>query len=149
MAARPLTAEPRRIQDLGRIAREGLAGGGGALPCRDQLEGAFNADLSHNRVHAGPRAQAACDTMGAAAYTQTPYQRLCATGVLSAAAHHEIEALYQSLNPLQLRRDLERELDRLWTLAAPDPHRPEGNTEIAPPPNPRSWRRLVLLCHES
>jgi hypothetical protein len=64
---------------------------------------------------------------------QTPYQRLCATGVLSAEARHELEALYQSLNPLQLRRALERELDRLWALAAPDPHRPPGNTEIATP----------------
>jgi hypothetical protein len=64
---------------------------------------------------------------------QTPYQRLCAAGVLSADARRELEALYQSLNPLQLRRALERELDRLWILAAPDPHRPEANTQIATP----------------
>jgi hypothetical protein len=64
---------------------------------------------------------------------QTPYQRLCATGVLSPETRRELEALYQSLNPLQLRRALERELDRLWTLAAPDPHRAQGNTEMAPP----------------
>jgi hypothetical protein len=64
---------------------------------------------------------------------QTPYQRLCATGVLSAEARRELEALYQSLNPLQLRRTLERDLNRLWTLAAPDPHRPEGNPQIATP----------------
>jgi hypothetical protein len=69
---------------------------------------------------------------------QTPYQRLCAAGVLSADAHRDLEALYQSLNPLQLRRQLERELDRLWTLAAPDPRRPGGNTEIAPPFLPSS-----------
>jgi hypothetical protein len=70
---------------------------------------------------------------------QTPYQRLCATGVLAPATRRELDALYQSLNPLQLRRTLERELDRLWTLAAPDPHRVPGNTEIAPP----SSRRLL------
>lgn len=64
---------------------------------------------------------------------QTPYQRLSATGGLAAEVRRELEALYQSLNPLQLRRTLERELDRLWTLAAPDPHRPEGNTQIATP----------------
>lgn len=64
---------------------------------------------------------------------QTPYQRLCAAGVLSPEARRELEALYQSLNPLQLRRELERELDRLWTLAAPDPRRPAGNTQIATP----------------
>ena len=67
---------------------------------------------------------------------QTPYQRLCATGVLTPEARRALEALYQSLNPLQLRRDLERELDRLWALAAPDPHRPEGNTQIATPLRP-------------
>jgi Integrase core domain len=64
---------------------------------------------------------------------QTPYQRLGATGTLSAETRRELEALYQSLNPLQLRRALERELDRLWTLAAPDPRRPGGNTQIATP----------------
>jgi hypothetical protein len=57
---------------------------------------------------------------------QTPYQRLCAADVLTADARRELDALYQSLNPLQLRRTLERELDRLWTLAAPDPRRPLG-----------------------
>ena len=64
---------------------------------------------------------------------QTPYQRLCAAGVLTPAVRRELEALYQSLNPLQLRRHLERELDRLWTLAAPDPRRAPGHTEIATP----------------
>ena len=54
---------------------------------------------------------------------QTPYQRLCATGVLTPETHRELNALYDSLNPLHLRRQLERELDRLWALAAPDPQR--------------------------
>jgi hypothetical protein len=63
---------------------------------------------------------------------QTPYQRLCAAGVLAADARRELDRLYQSLNPLQLRRDLERELERLWALAAADPRR-LGNTEIATP----------------
>ena len=64
---------------------------------------------------------------------QTPYQRLCATGVLSPETSRELEALYQSLNPLQLRRALERELERLWALAAPDPYRAPVNAEIATP----------------
>jgi hypothetical protein len=64
---------------------------------------------------------------------QTPYQRLCAAGVLRPEKRAELEALYQSLNPLQLRRDLEAELERLWILAAPDPHRPQGDTDIATP----------------
>jgi hypothetical protein len=54
---------------------------------------------------------------------QTPYQRLCATGVLTPETDRELNALYDSLNPLHLRRQLERELDRLWAFAAPDPHR--------------------------
>jgi hypothetical protein len=64
---------------------------------------------------------------------QTPYQRLCAAGVLTPAKRQELEALYQSLNPLQLRRDLERQLERLWALAAPDPHRTQEHTQAAPP----------------
>jgi hypothetical protein len=61
---------------------------------------------------------------------QTPYQRLCASGVLSPETRRPLEALYQSLNPLQLRRELERALDRLWTLAAPDPHRAPGAPSV-------------------
>lgn len=64
---------------------------------------------------------------------QTPFQRLCAAGVLAPAKRLELEALYQGLNPLQLRRDLDAELERLWALAAPDPHRRQGNTEMATP----------------
>ncbi len=65
---------------------------------------------------------------------QTPYQRLGAAGVLTPAKREELEALYHRLNPLKLRRDLDAALDHLWTLAAPDPHRAQGDTEIAPPP---------------
>ena len=64
---------------------------------------------------------------------QTPYQRLCALQVLPPATHAELETRYQRLNPLQLRRDLEAALERLWTLAAPDPNRAQGNTDIATP----------------
>lgn len=64
---------------------------------------------------------------------QTPYQRLCALQVLPPAPRAELDALYQRLNPLQLRRDLEVALERLWTLAAPDPQRAQGNTQVATP----------------
>jgi hypothetical protein len=57
---------------------------------------------------------------------RTPYQRLCATDALTPAKCQELETLYQSLNPLQLRRQIEAELERLWALAAPDPHRSQG-----------------------
>jgi hypothetical protein len=62
---------------------------------------------------------------------QTPYQRLCASGALQAAQRQELDGLYHRLNPLPLRRDLERELERLWTLAALDPQRPQVAPEIA------------------
>src|SRR5262249_3859493 len=64
---------------------------------------------------------------------QTPYQRLRATGVLPPDQRDELEGLYHQLNPLQLQRDLDTALERLWTLAAPDPQRAAGNTEIATP----------------
>jgi hypothetical protein len=52
---------------------------------------------------------------------QTPYQRLCATGGLAPAKRQELSVLYQSLNPLQLHRQIEREIERLWALATPEP----------------------------
>jgi hypothetical protein len=64
---------------------------------------------------------------------QTPYQRLCAAGAMPPAKRDELAALYQRFNPLQLRRDLDAALERLWTLAAPDPRRAPGNTDIATP----------------
>ena len=64
---------------------------------------------------------------------QTPYQRLCAVGVLPPDKHADLETLYQRLNPLQLQRDLQTALDRLWALAAPDPHRAAGDIETATP----------------
>ncbi len=54
---------------------------------------------------------------------QTPYQRLCASGVLPATVRADLEQLYQRLNPLQLRRELDAALNHLWALAAPDPLR--------------------------
>ena len=63
---------------------------------------------------------------------QTPYQRLRAADVLSPGKRDELEALYHRLNPLRLQRDLEAALERLWTLAAPDPNRAPGDTELPP-----------------
>lgn len=55
---------------------------------------------------------------------QTPYQRVCAANVLTRRQRAELDALYQRLNPLQLQRDLDAALERLWRLAAPNPRRP-------------------------
>jgi len=63
---------------------------------------------------------------------QTPYQRLGATGVLLVSRRQELEALYQRLNPLHLRRALETALDRLWTLAVPPTPAPATLPENAP-----------------
>jgi hypothetical protein len=52
---------------------------------------------------------------------QTPYQRLCATGVLKPDAREALDRLYHRLNPLQLRRQLDAALERLWALADPAP----------------------------
>jgi hypothetical protein len=49
---------------------------------------------------------------------QTPFQRLCAAGVLSPETQRELEEIYEALNPLQLRRQIDNELAALWRLAA-------------------------------
>jgi hypothetical protein len=64
---------------------------------------------------------------------RTPYQRLCAAGVLPPATRAELDAVYAALNPAQLRRDLERELEHLWRLASPDPLRPATPIPPLPP----------------
>ena len=46
--------------------------------------------------------------------------------------------IYQRLNPLRLRRELDAELDRLSALAAPDPYR-QSHTETATPPCSRLY----------
>jgi hypothetical protein len=57
---------------------------------------------------------------------QTPYQRLCATGVLKPEDREALQQRYLSLNPLQLRRQIDAALEHLWTLATPAPTRPSG-----------------------
>jgi len=48
---------------------------------------------------------------------RTPYERLLASGVLGKPKEHELEQLYLSLNPAQLRREIDGGLERLWKLA--------------------------------
>jgi transposase InsO family protein len=55
---------------------------------------------------------------------QTPYQRLLATGVLSAAARAALEQQFLTLNPATLADAIQRSLERLWSLADHRPHRP-------------------------
>lgn len=52
---------------------------------------------------------------------QTPYQRLQATEALSPSQREGLAALYDYLNPVQLRQEIEQALQALWKLAEPDP----------------------------
>jgi transposase InsO family protein len=52
---------------------------------------------------------------------QTPYQRLCALGMLDETTQQALQEQYQRLNPLQLQRQIEREIEQLWRLADTDP----------------------------
>jgi hypothetical protein len=49
---------------------------------------------------------------------QTPFQRLMAAGALTPPQHRELAALYETLNPLRLRRDIDAALAILWRLAS-------------------------------
>ena len=45
---------------------------------------------------------------------RTPYQRLMESGQLSEASQAELKSLYQSLNPAELKRQIEAKLEKLW-----------------------------------
>jgi hypothetical protein len=48
---------------------------------------------------------------------QTPYQRLLASGVLEEAKRESLAKLYLSLNPIELRAQIDEALEVLWKLA--------------------------------
>ena len=48
---------------------------------------------------------------------QTPYQRLLKSGVLTEQKKRELAAVYQSLNPVMLLKQIKQEVEHLWTLA--------------------------------
>ena len=48
---------------------------------------------------------------------KTPYQRLLESGMLTPAKQSELAALYQGLNPVQLLKQLNGNVSRLWKLA--------------------------------
>jgi hypothetical protein len=62
---------------------------------------------------------------------QTPYQRLLATAVLSKAQRKRLAMLYQALNPLQLRTQIDDALHSLWQMAQPDPRADEEAAALA------------------
>lgn len=48
---------------------------------------------------------------------QTPYQRLLASGELDEAKRQSLEVQFRSLNPAELRRQIDEALEALWKLA--------------------------------
>ena len=48
---------------------------------------------------------------------QTPYQRLIKLKILSQAKQAELSAIYQGLNPMRLRNQINGNLEQLWKLA--------------------------------
>jgi hypothetical protein len=64
---------------------------------------------------------------------QTPFQRLVAAGALAPQPHRELAALYETLNPLRLRRDIDAALAILWRLASRDSAPRSLALPVAPP----------------
>ena len=56
---------------------------------------------------------------------QTPYQRVLAAGVLTAAQRQALDQQLHALDPIAVARDLRQTLDLLWTLAETRPAHPE------------------------
>lgn len=66
---------------------------------------------------------------------QTPYQRLCATGILSAEAAERLHAIYHALDPVRLLQQITTLQDALWQHAVfrtPAATRPDAAPERPP-----------------
>jgi len=59
---------------------------------------------------------------------RTPYQRLLESGVLTEAKREELAAVYRGLNPVLLLRQINGNLEKLWTLA----DRPTTRPKVTP-----------------
>jgi hypothetical protein len=79
---------------------------------------------------------------------QTPYQRLLAANILDATQQQTLAALYQQLNPVALRAQIQDALHHLWQLAARSPDASGQSTGLlaARPPHTshRKARRTRL-----
>ena len=62
---------------------------------------------------------------------QSPYQRLLAAGALDETKAQQLAELYQSLNPLTLRRQIDDALRDLWRLASPDARAEKEHAALA------------------
>jgi hypothetical protein len=62
---------------------------------------------------------------------QTPFQRLLAAGTLAPDCVRHLQALYETLNPLRLRRDIDAALTTLWRLSTREPSPPSAPGLVA------------------
>jgi len=61
---------------------------------------------------------------------QTPYRRLLSSGLLTEEKARQLAAIYSALNPVTLLKQIQRNVEYLWTLAerAPAPRNKPANT---------------------
>jgi hypothetical protein len=107
------------------VAEGGLRGPGEALPLREPLERSFGVDLQHLRLHSGPDAQAACDRLGAEAYTLNNRIAVRATPSPWLLAHEVAHTLQQSGRGLEggaAGASPEADADRAATAATSGQH---------------------------
>lgn len=67
---------------------------------------------------------------------RTPYQRLLQSGVLAPEPKEALERLYRSLNPIRLREQVNRQLERLWAMAEHPQGKEASVTQIMRQPLP-------------
>jgi len=61
---------------------------------------------------------------------RTPYQRLLEAGVLTEAKRAELAAIYCGLNPVSLLRQINKNLERLWTLVECPTQAPKARAQM-------------------
>ncbi len=82
--------------DVGAVAAEGVAGRGGALPFRDEIQASFGRhDISSVQAHVGGAAGEAAQTIGAEAYATGNAVAFGGTPTLETAAHEAAHVVQQ------------------------------------------------------
>jgi IS30 family transposase len=81
---------------------------------------------------------------------QTPFQRLCATGILSQEQRHALEELHAQTNPRRLRQEIYSLLQQLFALPGATPGQTENVLETLIPclPAPKGVGNPVILSFE-
>jgi hypothetical protein len=74
---------------------------------------------------------------------QTPYQRLCAAGVLAPEARQRLDAIYQALDPVRLLQQITALQDALWPQAV---FRTPAPPSTAAPEEPADVRFRASAC---